>query len=349
MGYRPFTDPNSNETLLVNQVIGRPYEVVRLVAENLSHVKLVADNMPELVSLFNVAETIQLVSQHMDAVQNVSYSISPIESVAANITQLNQIATNIDDLLLVVDQVGDAQAIYGVWQDVLDAADRAEAASQSVSNPVSFEPQTLSEPQKAQARTNIGVINATTSTVGNAVTGAEADTTIDDVDHVTGVRDASPTLVRWTWASVKTWIKDWISKGDVGLGNVDNTSDENKPVSIAQTLAINTKVTKTGDDDLGGFQSAEHDHGILPASFTPTIADGNFQQGNKETALVINAPATGAYSMQITITNTLGTDGLTASGFDKVNGVFRVDDGAKHILLINMSAAAKVLTIVWAS
>lgn len=33
------------------------------------------------------------------------------------------------------------------------------------------------------------------------------------------------------------------AKGDVGLGNVDNTSDVNKPVSTAQTTALNTKLT----------------------------------------------------------------------------------------------------------
>ena len=31
-------------------------------------------------------------------------------------------------------------------------------------------------------------------------------------------------------------------KADVGLGNVDNTSDANKPVSTAQAAAINAKV-----------------------------------------------------------------------------------------------------------
>lgn len=33
-----------------------------------------------------------------------------------------------------------------------------------------------------------------------------------------------------------------LAKGDVGLGNVDNTSDANKPVSTAQATAINAKV-----------------------------------------------------------------------------------------------------------
>lgn len=144
-------------------------------------------------------------------------------------------------------------------------------------------------------------------------------------------------------------VKAAITKADVGLGNVDNTSDASKPVSTAAQTALNAKVTKSGDDGLGGFTSAEYDHGNLPSSFTPTLANGNFQRGNKNAAKTINAPAAGAYSMQITVTNTSGTGGLTAVGFDKVNGQFRSDNGAKHILLINMSAAAKVLTIMEAS
>lgn len=36
-----------------------------------------------------------------------------------------------------------------------------------------------------------------------------------------------------------------VTKGDVGLGNVDNTSDANKPVSTAQQTALNAKADKT--------------------------------------------------------------------------------------------------------
>ena len=35
-----------------------------------------------------------------------------------------------------------------------------------------------------------------------------------------------------------------LAKGDVGLGNVDNTSDVNKPVSTAQQTAINSGVAE---------------------------------------------------------------------------------------------------------
>lgn len=42
-------------------------------------------------------------------------------------------------------------------------------------------------------------------------------------------------------AQVKTDLS--LAKGDVGLGNVDNTSDANKPVSTAQQTALNGKAS----------------------------------------------------------------------------------------------------------
>lgn len=38
-------------------------------------------------------------------------------------------------------------------------------------------------------------------------------------------------------------------KGDIGLGNVNNTSDENKPISIATQNALNAKADKNGDSN----------------------------------------------------------------------------------------------------
>jgi hypothetical protein len=44
-----------------------------------------------------------------------------------------------------------------------------------------------------------------------------------------------------------------LTKSDVGLGNVDNTSDVNKPVSTAQATADGLRVLKTGDTMTGGL------------------------------------------------------------------------------------------------
>ena len=42
-----------------------------------------------------------------------------------------------------------------------------------------------------------------------------------------------------------------LTKSNIGLGNVDNTSDANKPVSTAQQAALDTKVNKAGDTMTG--------------------------------------------------------------------------------------------------
>lgn len=47
-----------------------------------------------------------------------------------------------------------------------------------------------------------------------------------------------------------------VSKADVGLGNADNTSDANKPVSTAQQTEIDTKL------DIANYSTSEHDTGI---------------------------------------------------------------------------------------
>jgi hypothetical protein len=44
-----------------------------------------------------------------------------------------------------------------------------------------------------------------------------------------------------------------IVKGDVGLGNVDNTSDASKPVSTAQQTALNLKEATANRDATGGY------------------------------------------------------------------------------------------------
>ena len=57
-------------------------------------------------------------------------------------------------------------------------------------------------------------------------------------------------------AAQKTLLS--LVKGDVGLGNVDNTSDANKPVSTAQQTALNAKADLVG--------------GVVPSAQIPAIA-----------------------------------------------------------------------------
>lgn len=60
-----------------------------------------------------------------------------------------------------------------------------------------------------------------------------------DADDFALVQDGDTKQVNAS--AVKAYVKDGLSKSDVGLGNVDNTSDANKPVSTATQTALNGK------------------------------------------------------------------------------------------------------------
>jgi len=81
-------------------------------------------------------------------------------------------------------------------------------------------------------------------------------------------------------------------KGDVGLGNVDNTSDANKPVSTAQQTALDGKVNVTN----GGGETF-FDAGNSGTAITLNLANGNVQKltltGN--CTITLTSPATGAF------------------------------------------------------
>lgn len=66
-----------------------------------------------------------------------------------------------------------------------------------------------------------------------------------ELNELHGVLVPSPSAndVLYYDGSTSLWKNKALSKSDVGLGNVDNTSDANKPVSSAQQTAIDAKVT----------------------------------------------------------------------------------------------------------
>ena len=76
------------------------------------------------------------------------------------------------------------------------------------------------------------------------------------VNKVTGVKGNSE-------SSYRVGNVD-ITKGNIGLGNVDNTSDANKPISTATQTALNGKVSKSGDTMTGNLQVGTSAQDTLP-------------------------------------------------------------------------------------
>jgi phage-related tail fiber protein len=118
-----------------------------------------------------------------------------------------------------------------------------------------------------------------------------------------------------------------VTKYQVGLGNADNTSDVNKPVSTAQQTALDAKVDDTEVSTLASANKLLKldSNGKLPASITGS-ADGNAATATKlATARTISASGDATStatsfdgSSNITLPLTLSSSGVTAGTYKSV-------------------------------
>lgn len=92
--------------------------------------------------------------------------------------------------------------------------------------------------------------------IPKAISGLTAAAAAADADLF--ATDQGAGALKQTLAAVKTWIKAWIVKADVGLGSVDNTSDATKNAASA-TLASKTLASPivTGLLDLTGASGGQ--------------------------------------------------------------------------------------------
>ena len=105
---------------------------------------------------------------------------------------------------------------------------------------------------------------ATTAVAGNDARLAKADTAVQPAGVANFVPNTRTVAGKPLTANVT------LVKADVGLGNVDNTSDANKPISTAQAAALAGKVDGlNGISGLWGGTQAQYDAIGVP---TPGIA-----------------------------------------------------------------------------
>jgi len=123
------------------------------------------------------------------------------------------------------------------------------------------------------------------------------------------IPDGSLEAVKVTIANLKTALA--LAKADVGLSNVDNTSDANKPVSTAQQTALNLKANLASPTFTGtvGLPAGQVVNGVTLSTAQGTT---NFLRGDGTYAV----PAGGGGGTWGSITGTLSsqTDLNTALG-----------------------------------
>jgi hypothetical protein len=117
-----------------------------------------------------------------------------------------------------------------------------------------------------------------------------------------------------------------ISKSMVGLGNVDNTSDSNKPVSTAQQTAINGRLALSGGTLTGPLTLSGAPTSDLQAA-TKAYVD------NLATGLSVKDPVAVATITNLSGTYDNGTDGLGATLTKATNGALGDIDG--YTVLLN--------------
>jgi hypothetical protein len=161
----------------------------------------------------------------------------------------------------------------------------------------------------------------------NILNGATLDTT--ELNYLDGVTssvqtqlDAKASLAGATF----TGTVSGISKSMVGLGNVDNTADANKPVSTATQTALDGKLSLTGGTLTGALTLSGAPSSDLHAA-TKAYVD------NLATGLSVKDPVDVATTANLAGTYDNGTDGLGATITKASNGALGDIDG--YTVLLN--------------
>jgi hypothetical protein len=162
-----------------------------------------------------------------------------------------------------------------------------------------------------------GVTSAIQTQLGAKASTSELSTHASDTTAIHGISDTS-LLVTTTGAQTLTnktiTTPSGIVKSDVGLGNVDNTSDASKPVSTAAQTALDLKAPKADPTFTGTVSGVTKAHVGL-ADVDNTADTAKPVSTAQQTALDLKANLAGP-----TFTGTVAATNLTLSGNLTVNG-----------------------------
>jgi hypothetical protein len=236
------------------------------------------------------------------------------------------VGNNVGAALAYDDATGAISVKYGSTFMTLDTGDALSINPEVVTT--TYWTQTLTNKTIDTADNDITVVTADVSDL--TATAAEINTldgitaSTEELNYVDGVTSAIQTQID-SKASLAgatfTGTVAGISKGMVGLGNVDNTSDANKPVSTAQQTAIDGRLALSGGTLTGALT-------LHAAPTTDLQAATKAYVDNLATGIKVKAPVVAATVGNLAGTYDNGTAGLGATLTKASNGAIGTIDGA---------------------
>lgn len=167
-----------------------------------------------------------------------------------------------------------------------------------------------------------------------------------DLTAIAGLSPANDDVVQrksgaWTNrtpAQLKTDLA--LVKGDVGLGNADNTSDANKPISTATQTALDTKQATSEKNQANGYAGLDSG-GLVPAALLPSYVDDVLEYANTGAF-----PATGEAGKIYTATSTGKIYRWGGSAYAEISpspgSTDAVTEGAANLYYTNARADARI-------
>ncbi len=232
-------------------------EAITVVSQNIPNISIVAQNSDDIKSSSENINQIKIVAENKNDINTVSSNISNIKKVADNeenidilavvadeISNVSAISTSISAVAQIKDNIG---AVVTNLDAVQNAAQNAVKAEQSAQAALESEKAAALSAEQAAASANLSDATESVKGIIQLATETEALSGANTVKAITpktlkSVNDSQNSAIANTYATQSTVSSHTgnknnphsVTKAQIGLGNCDNTSDVNKPISTAQ-------------------------------------------------------------------------------------------------------------------
>lgn len=139
-------------------------------------------------------------------------------------------------------------------------------------------------------KTTIATLDATTTATGKIQLAGDLSGTAT-APTVPALLTKEPIITSGTTSQYFRGDKTWqtLDKTAVGLGNVDNTSDLNKPISTATQTALNTKENTANKNTANGYAGLGSDGKLISSQLPSITISDTFVVGSQSAMLAVTA------------------------------------------------------------